>query len=252
MCFKDEAMKRWTWMLGLAMGVVWTAGCNTLPPPKPYGQEAQLFLPGHQTLVWAVAPALNLSGESHVDPLLQSDLVFQELQQVHGLTVIPVNRVAEVYASVRVEKVESEAQASRICDLLGCDGLIIPTISTYDPYDPPKMAASLQLYAKPGTVDASQLLDPHQLDQSATPDAMALPRPKRLIQVVGMFDAADGTVRSQAQAYAMGRTDPNGPMGDREIYLDMSRYGGFVYHELIRQLLARLGPEPVAQAADGR
>lgn len=117
----------------------------------------------------------------------------------------------------------------------------------YDPYDPPKMAASLQLFAKPGTVQQTQLLDPHELDRSATVDPMNMPQPEHIVQAVGMFDANEGTVRQRATAYAAGRTDPNGPMGDREIYLDMSRYGGFVYHELIRQLLVQLVPVASAQ-----
>jgi hypothetical protein len=70
---------------------------------QPYGQEQQMFLPGARQLVWAVAPTVNLSGESQVDPLLSSDLVFAELQQVKGLTVIPVNRVAEVYAALKID-----------------------------------------------------------------------------------------------------------------------------------------------------
>ncbi|MGA3068036.1 MAG: hypothetical protein ABSF29_14420 [Tepidisphaeraceae bacterium] len=232
-------MKRFAWIAGLmAVLAVWTNGCAT--PPKPYGREQQLFLPGMHSLVWAVAPTVNLSGQAHVDPLLQSDLVFQELQAVRGLTVIPVDRVVEVYASLRIEKVESEAQATNVCDLLGCDGLVVPTVTAYDPYDPPKMGASLQLFAKPGTVQQIVLIDPHELDRSPTVGAMDLPRPQRLVQAVGIFDASSGSVRQSADAYAAGRTDPNGPMGSREVYLDMSRYGGFVYHELIGELLDHL------------
>jgi hypothetical protein len=237
-------MKRIAWIAGfLAVLGAWTAGCTGPTPPKPYPREQLMFLPGSHSLVWAVAPTVNISGQSHVDPLLQSDLVFQELQQVRGLTVIPVDRVVEVYASLRIDKVESEAQAENVCDLLGCDGLIVPTVSAYDPYDPPKMAASLQLFAKPGTVQQVQLLDPHELDRSPTVGDMDLPKPHRLVQVVGMYDAADGSVRAHADAYAVGRVDPNGPMGNREIYLDMSRYGGFVYHDLISQLLVDLKPD---------
>lgn len=235
-------MKRIAWIAGfLAALSVWTAGCGS--SPKPYGHEQQLFLPGMHALVWAVAPTVNLSGQSHVDPLLQSDLVFQELQAVHGLTVIPVDRVVEVYASLRIEKVESESQATNICDLLGCDGLVVPTVTAYDPFDPPKMGASLQLFAKPGTVQQIVLVDPHELDRSPTVGPMDLPRPQRLVQAVGIYDAADGSVRQRADAYAAGRTDPNGPMGSREVYLDMSRYGGFVYHELISELLDHLTPD---------
>jgi hypothetical protein len=94
--FKDEAMKKIRNWLPV-LWVLVASGCSMFAP-KPYGEEDQLFLPGTHRQVWAIAPALNLSGEDSVDPLLQSDLVYKELQKVHGLTVIPVDRVVEVYA----------------------------------------------------------------------------------------------------------------------------------------------------------
>ena len=62
------------------------------------------------------------SGERQVDPLLQADLVFQQLQQVHGVTVVPVNRVVEVYVRPADRPGASPEQAAIVCDLLGCDG----------------------------------------------------------------------------------------------------------------------------------
>lgn len=225
-----------------AAAVIWIAGCAS--HPKPYGQEGQLYLPGSKRLVWAVAPTINLSGVGQVDPLLHSDLVFQELQQVHGLTMIPVNRVVEVYASLKIERVESERQAYAVCDLLGCDGLIVPTITAYDPYDPPKLGASLQLFAKPGTTAQVPRLDPRELERSPTPGNLAPMAPiKQLVQVVGLFDASDGSVLEEAKKYAKGRCDPNGPLGEKEILVSMDRYCGFVYHELIGQLLDEMSSD---------
>src|SRR6476646_7128823 len=77
------------------------AGCSH---PTPYGVEHQLTLPGKRTQVWAVAPAVNPSGMREVDALLQSDLLFQQLQEVHGLTVVPVNRVVEVYSALKIDQ----------------------------------------------------------------------------------------------------------------------------------------------------
>src|SRR5438270_3549368 len=105
---------------------------------KPYGVETELYLPAKKRQVWAVAPVINLSGQKDVDPLLQADLVFAQLQQVHGLTVVPVNRVVEVYAGLRIEKVQTPEQAALVCDLLGCDALVVPTVTEFDPYNPPK------------------------------------------------------------------------------------------------------------------
>ena len=53
---------------------------------------------------------------------------------------------------------------------------------------------------------------------------------------MGVYDAANGSVREALLRYAAGRHDPSGPMAEREYFLSMDRYGGFVYHELIADL----------------
>lgn len=219
------------------------AGCE--PPPKAYGSEAQLYAPGSRRLIWAVAPAVDLSGERQVDPLLQADLVYQQLQEVHGVTAIPVNRVVEVYASLRIDKVESQAQADLVCDLLGCDGLVVPTVTAYDPYDPPKFGASLQLFRKPAVYSRPEQVDPRELARAASPKADASvgsSASQSLVQVVGMYDAANGTTREAVFRYAQGRNDPVGPYGEKEYLVSMDRYCGFAYHELVADLLQAMAP----------
>lgn len=232
-------------MKKFAIGVLMIA-CFGLPTgcahqPKPYGEEQQLFLPGAQRQVWAIAPTINISGQSQIDPLLQSDLVYQEVQQVHGLTAIPVDRVVEVYASLKINKIQSEQQASTVCRLLGCDGLVIPTVTAYDPYDPPVFGASLQLFVKPGTFNRLPKLDPRSLERSPTMAPLpSMPATNNMAQVVDLYDASDGTVRDRVAAYAKGRTDPNGPLGAQEITVSMDRYCAFGYHELLVSMLENL------------
>jgi hypothetical protein len=245
--FKDEAMKKI--LFGIAV-IALFSGCEevaTMPgmswisPKKPYGYEAQLFLPGPHRQVWAIAPTINISGQDHIDPLLQSDLVYQELQKVHGVTVIPVDRVAEVYASLRIDKVQSEHDAEDVCKLLGCDGLVIPTVTAYDPYDPPKFGASLQLFVKPGTFARMPKVNPYELERSPTTTSLpAMPEARNMAQVVEMYDASDGSVREAVTRYAHGRTDPNGALKDSEIMLSMDRYCAFGYHELLDELIRGL------------
>jgi hypothetical protein len=132
--------------------------------------------------------------------------------------------------------------------LLGCDGLVVPTVTIYDPYDPPKMGASLQLFPVAGTLgQGASVVDPHALDRSPTLDPYAMAKPVDLQQSVGIYDSADGTVRDRANAFAAGRADPNSPLGSGVVYLDMDQYGSFVYHELITDLLNHLVPhnEPI-------
>src|ERR1019366_8261217 len=98
------------------------AGC--LAPQ--YGRGQQLTLLNRVRPVWAIAPAVNLSGQPQVDPLLQADLLYQQLQAVNNITVIPVDRVIQVYAALRIDKIQSEEQAAVVCEQLGCDALLIP------------------------------------------------------------------------------------------------------------------------------
>ncbi len=222
--------------LGVVVALLATAGCQEKAPV--YGVEATQALAAEKGEVWAIAPALNLSGQSGVDPLLQADIVFQQLQHVRGLTVIPVNRVAEVYASLRIEKIQSAEQAAIVCDLLGCTALVVPTVTAYDPYNPPKFGASLQMFRKPGTYERPDQIDPRALSRAAAPAVNeSLPPEPDFLQAVGMYDAVNGSVRDALLAYAAGRNDPIGPMGAKEYMVSMDRYCGFVYHELIGDLL---------------
>jgi hypothetical protein len=242
-------------------------GCEK--PPVPYGQEISLNMPGGASQVWAVAPAVNLSGV-RVDELLQADLIYGQLQQVHGLEVIPVNRVVEVYEGLGIAKVESAGQAALVCDLLGCDALLVPTVTAYDPYDPPKLGAGLQLFRKPRGYTRDPNVDVRQLARSLAP---ARQKPSNLpigpgpaddtgstgaepigpdgaipssttLQAVGMFDAANGSVRDAVNFYAIGRHDPTGPLGSREYLLDMDRYCGFAYWSLTVDLLSAIRNTP--------
>ncbi len=226
-----------TWMC-IVMGLALLGGCGS--DKKQYGQEEPLALENGRRLVWAVAPAIDLSGQRGVDPLLQADLLYAQLQQVRGLTVIPVNRVAEVMAALRLGTVQSAEQAALVCDILGCDGLVIASITAFDPFNPPKLGASVQVFGKPNNYRRQENLDVRDLARQAAPKPgdVAAP-PEKFIQAVGMYDAANGSVRQQVEQYAAGRNDPTGPLAAREYFLSMDRYCGFVYHQLVGQLLGK-------------
>jgi hypothetical protein len=218
---------------GIITVAIFLTGCMT---PK-YGVERELTITDGTHPVWAVAPAINLSGEKSVDPVLQADLLVRQLGEVNNLTVIPVNRVVAVYAALRITKVESEEQAAIVCQQLGCDALLVPTITLYNPYDPPKVGISLQLLNGPGKGPVSNI-DPRELSRRATPaDDEILPTHPNFNQVVGMYDAEDGSTRAALLAYAKGRHDPNSNFGDRMYFLDTDKFCSFVYFTLIEQLL---------------
>jgi hypothetical protein len=220
-----------------AVTCVGSFGCSH--PPPQYGVEHQLMMPGMRRQVWAVAPVLNLSGEKNVDPILQADLLFQQLQQVEGLTVIPVNRTAEALSAMHWEKVQSEQQAQTVCEMLGCDGLIVATVTAYDPYNPPKLGASLQLFRRQvATAQPAAAISPRDMARQAAPMQRPTTMPASgLVQVVGMYDAQNGSVQSAVKRFAQGRNDPLGPYAAKEYLVNMDRYTGFVYHVMIADLL---------------
>ena len=226
----------------VAAAALWAVGGCV---PTPYGFERQQTYYGGQHPVWAVAPAVNLSGERQVDPILQADVLFQQLQSVNNLTVIPVDRVVQVFAALRIQKVESPEQAAIVCEQLGCDALVVPTITIYDPYNPPKLSASLAFLPRTPPAASGPKIDARQLAREATPtEDQTLPQRPPFVQVVGMYDSVNGSVHAAVLAYAAGRNDATEPLGPDEYFLNMDRYCGFVYHTLVGQLLDRVSPPP--------
>ena len=199
------------------------SGCG--PKPKPYGVERRLALPAARQQVWAVAPAVNFSGEPGVDPLLQADLLFAELGAVRGVRAVPVNQTAKAMAGLGLGGIGSADDAEDVCQALGADALVVPTVTLYDPYDPPTMGASLQVYPATGTAlsaavlpDARATLRLTRAAREAAED-LRLPRGEvaasQFVQAAGVFDAGHGSTRRAAAAYARGRTDPAGPLAGR-------------------------------------
>jgi hypothetical protein len=149
--------------------------------------------------------------------------------------------VAEVFASLRINGVQSEDQAAIVCDLLGCDALVVATVTTFDPYNPPKFGGSVQLFAKPGNFARPASVDPRELSRSASPGGVeSLPNQPKFLQAAGVFDATNGSVREALAAYVAGRHEPLGPLGAKEYFVHMDRYAGFVYHTLIEDLLRKV------------
>ena len=67
-----------------------------------------------------------------------------------------------------------------------------------------------------------------------------------MIQVVGMYDAQNGSVRNALDRFAEGRNDPTGPYAVKQYFVDMDCYSGFVYHALIAELLQSPKLRPAA------
>ena len=206
---------------------------------KPYGEEQQLFLPGEHRQVWAIAPAINISGESQIDPLLQSDLVYQEMQKIHGLTVIPVDRVVEVYASLKIDKIQNERQAYDICKALGLRRAGGPDGDGVRPVRPAEIRSVTAVVREARDVSAAAEARPARTGTQRRRQRRCRRCRRRTTWPRWLKFTTRRTERCAIgfRRIRQGRTDPNGPLGVNEITQSMDRYCAFGYHELLNELL---------------
>jgi len=203
------------------------AGCSPYPP---LNQPTLLISPFPRTQVWAVVPFANESGVSTADGARVGDQFVKVIEETSGLSCVALNRTLAVMQTLDMRAVMTNADAIRLRDAMGVDGLVVGTITSWDPYPPPKIGLAAQLYLRPG------LIDP------ATNGPIDPDRPASLAS--GVFDASNHAVLAALHRYSISRHQPGGPYGEDIYLVDMSRFSEFASHEILADLLARLSPKP--------
>jgi len=221
----------------MAMGLL-VVGCERLFPQR-IEQPRRMVSPYPAAKLWAVAPFHNESGASVADPVRMADKLTQRLQQVEDIQVLPVNRVLAAMQQEGLQSPPTELdQAMRLMQRLDADGLIVGTLTAWNPYDPPKLGASIALFSRrnPRTDNG---LDTRALSGAATDDlpSGATVYQQPVAEAGGYFDAANGRVVKQLRDYATGRTPSDSPSGWRRYLLSMDLYLEFVSHRLASDLL---------------
>ncbi len=170
------------------------------------------YPPGH---VLAIAPAMNQSGNRDFDVLVVSDTLYGELQQVQNLTALPLNKTLAAMQRLKIRAIDSPAAAQKIAAELGADGLIVPAVTAYDPYNPPVVGMTLQLYS--------------------TPTAKGSGSPE--VQVSAVFNGSNQSVLRELRDFAAGRTQADSALEDRKFLMDADEYMRFVCHAMVRRLM---------------
>ncbi|MCW5765841.1 MAG: hypothetical protein KIT68_07680 [Phycisphaeraceae bacterium] len=239
--------------LGLA-GAAATSGCA---PSKPGLTEPEVLVAPYQTggarVLWAVAPLRNESGTSAADAMMVSDALAARAAEIRGVSCLPVNRTVAAMRTLRMPSVSSPADARRLAQALGCDGILVGTITAYDPYDPPTLGLTVGLYGRDGSAiaPAGPSLDVREL-RTAGADATAAASAwseQPLSVAAEHLDSKNHEVLMNLRRYAEGRHDPTGPMGWRKYTASMDLYSEFAAFWTLRRLLdqerlrlARPGP----------
>src|SRR5205085_1394509 len=176
----------------------------------------------------AIAPTINLSGTRDFDPLAVSDALFVELQQVHDLNVLPLNKTLMAMNRLGMRSIDDPRAAQKLADALGADALVIPAITSYDPYKPPTVGMILQLYTSPAAeaaavaaLAAATAAAPVKVETvrsntgamtvvaetvPVAPRPPAAPARQPVAQVSAVFNANNQSVLRELRDFAIGRT----------------------------------------------
>lgn len=235
------------------------AGCENLgkrdeltPPPviaSPYAGA---------DVLWAVVPLANESGTELVDPLAISDKLIAAAERVEGVRTVPLNRTLQAMHASGMDRVRTPSEIGQLASLLGVDGVLVGSITAYDPYDPPTLGLTLALHAHTaamgGAAVAGDAIDPRALSASAG-GAEATPgrRPGGPASVVSaVLDAKDHRVLAALREYATGRHDPVSAMGWRRYTASMDLYTQFAAGHMVSALLAEERRRVVEPGASDR
>ena len=215
-------------------------GCAAEAKLEPPGALVSPY-PAASQVVWAVAPLANESGSALVDELAITDALVEQVRQTQGVTALATNRTLAGMRALGLGAIRTPADASSLARALGADGVLVGTITAWDPYEPPTLGLDLALFARTGAMLAVDIAetDPLTLRGAATDDAVLgdAYRSRPVAVVSDHADASNHEVLAQARAYAEGRRDPNDPLGWRRYTKSMARFTEFVCYRVLERLL---------------
>lgn len=258
---RSPILRAAVWSLIALTGALIFGACSG---PKYVTPAAHL--PAHPAtggVVWAVAPLRNESGVSVVNELALTDALVAEMSGAQGLVILPVNRTIAAMRSLNMPSVDTPSQARELARALGADGLVVGSVTAWDPYDPPVLGLSLALFQRSSNGAAPRGLNPEDdplMLRSLTTDGslnQGLDPDRPLAVFAAVFDASNGDTREAIRVYAEGRHDPRSALGWKRYTASMSLYAKFACFEASRRLLAservRLGaPEARAETSTTR
>jgi hypothetical protein len=220
------------------------AGCAA---PKELKTPAELVAPydtSRGEVLWGIVPLRNESGTSTADPLALSDKIAAAVAQVRGVRAVPVNRTLAAMRALQMTELTNPADLRKLAAEMGVDGLIVGSITAFDPYDPPKLGLALALYSRSEAMDfgqvAPQPLDTRRLQYQPT-DYQYFPRstyaqgPASVISE--HLDGKNHQVLADVRQYAEGRHDPRSALGWRRYIASMDLFTEFAAWHAVSRLL---------------
>jgi len=186
----------------------------------------------------AVAPAINLSGSADFDPNRFADLMASELSYADNVRVIPVSRVLGMLAAQGLERVESATHAEQLARWVGADAILVFAVTEYDPYDPPSIGISAQLYGsrpRPG-IDLPGPLASYERP-IGEPQVPQDPQVRVLAESQRVYDASHERIVREIRLFARLRNADESPYGWRRYVVDQQGFMRFCSFATVYDLL---------------
>ncbi len=211
-------------------------GCYEKRIPKttltnPYGRQMTI----------AIAPVLNYSGNPDLDPVKVTDILYSEMQQVDGFSVVPVNRMLAQMVRDNIVMIETPQQALKLASALGADAIVVAAITEYNPFYPPIVGIAAQIYGlEQEAAGPTMKIDPVAMERQATPLKVSVdiaPQfwPKNQVQRI--YNSRDKAMAHLVEEFAEDRGTAGSPY-KWEVYLRSQEYYlRFVSFKLIEELL---------------
>ncbi|MEN0020864.1 MAG: hypothetical protein AAF747_08285 [Planctomycetota bacterium] len=233
-------------VLSLGFGGCMSSPRDDLYRPHTLTSPTQQADPAAPDELWAVLPPLNESGTTAVDPLSVGDAIVASIQQVQGLSALSMNRTLQSMAALDLGPTPSLSPADirMLAEAMGVDAVVVPSITAYNPYDPPVFGLTLALQRR-DTRLADDSFDPRRLVRAPVDPSLVQPttfatRPTSVVSA--HLDAQNHAVLAAVRSYAVGRHDPTDALAWRKYTASMPLFTEFATQYTVRRLLERETP----------
>ncbi|MFO0827994.1 MAG: hypothetical protein U0572_07565 [Phycisphaerales bacterium] len=183
---------------------------------------------------------------SAVDTAALADRFAVEIDNVEGLSCLPVNRTLAALHAAGLPAVHTEAEAQQIIRLLGVDALMVGTVTAWDPYRPFQLGVAVQLVQAQTTRVAAADVNELTLATGDQKSAATQPADDGPLQVSKVYDANNHDTLTKLADYAAGRNVIKSGLRANVYTSSMDSYSRFCAYDTVRSLLeieaARLGP----------
>ncbi|MBI1304284.1 MAG: hypothetical protein GC172_10945 [Phycisphaera sp.] len=228
-----ESARRSALMLVVAAHVLALVGCSGAKRAEP----TILMAPYPTERVWAVVPFANESGVSKIDGASIADKFVSEIEGVDGLRCLPLNRTLAVMQQLGMTEVSDLRQVYTLMRALQADGLVLGTVTDWDPYKPLRFGAAIEVVSLLEDVDG-RALDLKELTMPVADSGGGLDSSRVAVsQASRLFDGRNNATLRELERYATGRSDPDSALGTRVYELRLDLFTGFAAYVLVRDLL---------------